>query len=265
MAMTDSEIIRLVEKLRQRYSEYSKKNPTWFNTGAFEERLRMARVNDMNMEAFILAEIANFEKVKEKYEKKKSEKSFSEQVDTIIDEMTARIKKYPEIPFHPKAGLEIRHFYGALSDFTLHYFAGLFMVVEDSAQKDVLIAIEGALNMLAGPRGTLPAKRIEDHLLKLRRRGAPEVEIERDKNEYLKESAFLLHEIMDLCDSLIESRTPGFETPVRMNKLFMDDKRKKRISAVFAGLTGYGVILKVRDYAGQIIEDFRLTAFRKQK
>ena len=30
------------------------------------------------------------------------------------------------------------------------------------------------------------------------------------------------------------------------------------------GLTGYGAVMKVRDYAAGIIEDFRLTAFRRQ-
>ena len=265
MAMTDGEIKQLIEKLKQRYSEYSKKNPTWFNVDAFDERLLMAIKNRMNMEAFILAEIANFEKIKEKYDKKKSEKSFAEQVDRIIDEITARIKKYPEMKFHPKAGLEISHFYGALSEFEQYYFAVLFVLINDKSLKERLIVFEDALNILAAPRGKLPAKKIEDHLLKLRRRGAPEIEIERDKNEYLKESAFLLHEIIDFCDGLIEARNAEWENPLRLNKLFIEDKRKKRISTLFAGLTGYGAIMKVRDYAACIIEDFRLSAFRKQQ
>jgi hypothetical protein len=264
MPMTDGEIKQLIEKLKQRYSEYSKKNPTWFNADSFDERLLMAVKNRMNMEAFILAEIANFEKIKEKYDKKKSEKSFAEQVDRIIDEITARIKKYPEIKFHPKAGLEISHFYGAMSEFEQYYFAVLFVLINDKSLKERLIAFEDSLNILAAPRGKLPAKRIEDHLLKIRRRGAPEIEIEQDKNEYLKESAFLLHEIADFCDGLIEARNAEWENPLRLNKLFIEEKRKKRISTLFAGLTGYGAIMKVRDYATCIIEDFRLAAFKKQ-
>ncbi len=265
MAMTEGEINQLIDKLKKRYAEYSRKNPTWFNADAFNDRLLMAYRNRMNMEAFVLAEIANFEKVKGKYEKKKNEKSFSDQVDKIIDEMTARIKKHPSIQFHPKAGLEITHFYGALSEFELHYFAVLFIVVEDKSLKDRLLAFEGELNKLAAPRGKLPAKRIEDHLMKLRLRNAQELEIERDKNDYLKESAFLLHEIIDFCDGLIEARNPEWENPLRMNKLFVEDNRKKAISTLFTGLTGYGAIMKVRDYASDVIDDFRLTAFRRQQ
>ncbi len=265
MAMTEGEINQLIDKLKKRYAEYSRKNSTWFDVDAFNDRLLMAYRNRMNLEAFILAEISNFEKVRGKYEKKKNEKSFSDQVDRIIEEITARIKKYPAIQFHPKAGLEIAHFYGALSDFELHYLPVLFIVAEDKSLKDRLIAIEQELNNLAAPRGKLPAKRIEDHLMKLRLRNSQELEIERDKNDYLKESAFMLHDIIDFCDGLIEARDPEWENPLRMSKLFVEDKRKKAISAIFAGLTGYGAIMMVRDYASEIIDDFRLTAFRRQR
>lgn len=265
MAMSDDEIDRLIEKLRQKYTEYSAKNPTWFNYDAFQDRLMVAVRNRMNREAFILAEISNFEKVREKYEKKKSEKSFSEQVDRIIDEQTARIKKYPELRFHPRAGLEIAHLYGALSEFAEGYFAALFAVIEDKSLKDRLISFQQALGVLAVPRGSLPSRRIEDHAMMLRRPGVTELELERDKNEYLKESAFLLHDIIDFCDGLIEARNRDWENPLRMNKLFLDDRRKKTITDLFTGLTGYGAIMKVRDYAAAIIEDFRLTAFRRQE
>ncbi|MBN1495968.1 MAG: hypothetical protein JXA07_04310 [Spirochaetes bacterium] len=265
MAMSEGEIRGLIEKLKRRYGEYARKNPTWFSIDAFNERYLMAVRNGMNMEAFILAEIANFEKIKEKYERKKSEKPFSEQVDRIIEELTARIKKYPAVNFHPRAGLEICHFYGALSEFALDYFAALFLLAEDKQLKDRVIAFEGALGALAAPRGSLPAKRIEDHAMLLRRRGVREIDIERDKNEYLKESAFLLHDIVDFCDSLVEARNPAWETPLRFNKLYLDDRRKKRIASLFTGCTGYGAILKIRDRAAAIIEDFRLAAFRKQQ
>ncbi len=264
MAMSDDEIDRLLEKLKQKYADYSAKNPTWFNYDAFRDRLLVAVKNRMNREAFILAEIANFEKVREKYEKKKSEKPFSEQVDRIIDEQTARIKKYPELRFHPRAGFEIAHLYGALAGFARDYFVVLFAVVEDKALKDRLLSFQDKLAVLAVPRGALPSRRIEDHLMKLRLPAIPEIDIERDKNEYLKESAFLLHDIMDFCDGMIDARNPEWETPLRMNKLFLDDRRKNAVTDLFTGLTGYGAIMKVRDYAAGIIEDFRLTAFRRQ-
>ena len=264
MAMSDDEIDLLIEKLKHKYQEYSAKNPTWFNYDAFRDRLLVAVRNRMNREAFILAEIANFEKVREKYEKKKNETSFSDQVDRIIDEQTARIKKYPELRFHPRAGMEIAHLYGALSGFALNYFSVLFAVVEDKELKDRLLSFQDRLGVLAVPRGSLPSRRIEDHLMKLRLPNVQEIDLERDKNEYLKESAFLLHDIIDFCDGMIDARNPEWENPLRMNKLFLEDRRKNRVTDLFTGLTGYGAVMKVRDYAAGIIEDFRLTAFRRQ-
>lgn len=265
MAMTDEELSRLLQKLKQKYEEHSKKNPTWFNREAFEERLATALRNRMNMEAFILAEIANFEKVRERYEKKKGEKPFSERVDRIIGEMQARIEKYPEIRFHPKAGVEISRFYGALSLFCLEYFPALFIVVTEKPLRDRLLAFEASLAPLALPRGGRPARRIEDHIARIGQPGVREIEIERDRSEYLKETAFLLHEIAEFCDGLIDMRDPEWGNPLRFDRLYLEEPRRKRVTALFSGLTGYGAIMKVRDYALGVIGDFRLGAFRRKE
>ncbi len=264
MALTEAEIIRLVDKLKARYEEYSRTNSTWFNREAFDERLAMARANRMNMEGFILAEISNFEKTREKFERKKGAKSFSEKVDRIIEGQLARIKKYPAIAFHPKAGVELTRFYGALSDFTLNVFAILFVISSGKAVKDDIIALDLALRDLAVPRGSRPPRRIEDHAMILGRAGAAEIDIDRDRSDYLKESAFVLHDIVDLCDGLIESRDPEWETPLRFNTLYAEEGRRKKIIKAFSGLTGYGAILEVRERAAAIIEDFRLGAFRRK-
>lgn len=264
MALTDAEINRLIEKLRDRYKEYSLKNATWFNLAAFDERLAMARENRMNMEGFILAEISNFEKTREKYEKKKGAKSFSDRVDRIIEEQLARITKYPAILFHPKAGAEMTHIYGALSEFTNSVFAVMFVIASGKTIRDNIIALDILLKELAVPRGLQLPRRIEDHALVLDRAGTTELDTDRDRSEYLKESAFVLHDIIDLCDGLVETRDPEWENPLRFEKLFIDDARKKKIIAVFTGLTGYGAILAVRERAASIIEDFRLGAFRRK-
>jgi len=48
-----------------------------------------------------------------------------------------------------------------------------------------------------------------------------------------------------------------------MDKLFVEEKKKKRIIEIFSGLTGYGAIMKVQEYVSGIIQDFRLGAFQK--
>jgi hypothetical protein len=265
MRLNRNEIEQLIEKLRSKYSDYaSRYKGKWFDGKAFEERLAMAIENKMNLEGFVLAEIKNFEEISLRYEKKKQEKSFSREVDRIIDEITARIKKYPRIQFHGRAGLEISHFYGGLSDFALNYMPVLRIVLDVHQDKNKLNGFEEVLGELSLPRGGKYPKRIEDHIMVLSRKKTVELDIERDKNNYLRESAFILHQIIDYCDELIQLKIPEWEMPLRFDKLFIERERRSRISEIFKNHTGYGAIIRISERAGEIIGDFRLSSFKKR-
>jgi len=266
MPLNRDEVNELVQKLRDRYKEYSgKHSPKWFDLNAFDERLSAALKGRMGMEGFILAEISAFEKLKDRYEKKKKakENSFSNEVDKIIEQNTARIKKYPQLFFHQKCGLEISYLYGALSFLSTDLFPILRVVISDSRLKNSVNALEDRILFLAEPRGSLHPKRIADHILLLNRNGVREIEIEKDSNDYLKESGFLLHDIIDFCDGIVDSGRDEWNYPVTFQKLFIEDERKKRKIDIFNDLTGYGAVFKIKEYASQVIEDFRLSAFKK--
>ncbi|HOP63996.1 MAG TPA: hypothetical protein PK358_11860 [Spirochaetota bacterium] len=266
MSLKKAEIDELVRKLREKYRDYSEKhNRTWFDIEAFDQRLSHAIRSRMNMEGFILAEISNFEKLKERYDKRKKEKenSFSKEVNRIIEENAARIKKYPAILFHPRCDMEISHFYGALSYLTLDLFPVFWLLTADSSLKNMVNNIEEKLGCLAVKRGDREPSRIADHMLMLNRPGVKEIEVEKDRNDYLKEGAFLLHEVVDFCDSLIEMKNDEWNYPIQFRKLYIEEERRKRVFELYRGMTGYGAILKVKEYASSVIEDFRLNAFRK--
>lgn len=263
MPLSEKEIRVLVEKLRGKYLDSAKKHsPKWFDINAFDDRLSMALRNRMNLEGFILAEITNFEKIREKYEKKKSRKPFSEQVDRIIEANVARIKKYPERKFHNKAGLEISHFYGAGADLSQYFFPIIPYLLKDEPHKSKARGFEESFDFLFAPRGNKHPRRIEDHILLLDRRGVTELEIEKDRNEYLKESAFQLHGLVDFLDGLMQVKNPEWELPIKFDRPFLEGEKKKRVQENFARHTAYGAILKVREAAVSIIEDFRITAFK---
>jgi len=266
MPLNRDEVNELIKKLRERYKEYSlKHSPKWFDLNAFDERLSAAIKSRMNMEGFILAEISNFEKLKERYETKKKmkENTFTKEVDKILEENISRIKKYPQILFHSRCGIEISHLYGALSFLSTDLFPILRVVISDSRLKNSVNSLEDRLLFLAEPRGGLHARRIADHVLLLNRSGIRDIEIEKDSNDYLKESAFLLHDIIDFCDGIIDSGRDEWNYPVTFQKLFIEEERKKRVVDMFQDLTGYGAVFKIKEYASEIIEDFRLTAFKK--
>lgn len=263
MALSQKELEILLEKIRHKYNDYGEKySRKFFDISTFEERLQITLRNRMNLEGFILAEIAAFEKLKEKYEKKKKGDSFSQKVDRIIEDNIARIKKYPPVMFHKKAGVEIMHFYGAVSVFSEYFFPVIWLVVREESHKRKLQQFDDSLNFLAVPRGSKHPKRIEDHVLLLLRKDVREIEIEKDKNRYLAETAGVLFGIEDFCDGLMELRDPEWENPLRFDRLFYEGKKKKKIIENFTNFSSYGALLKVRETAAEIIDDFRLTAFR---
>lgn len=266
MPLNKDEVNELVNKLRDRYKEFAGKySPKWFDLNAFDARLSSALRNRMNMEGFILAEISGFEKLKERYESKKKlkENSFSREVDKIIEENLARVKKYPGIKFHPGCGIEISHLYGALSFLSMELFPILRVVISDSRLKNSVNTMEDRLLFLAEQRGNLHPRRIADHVLLLNRGGVKDIEIEKDSNDYLKECGFFLHDLADFCDGIIDSGRDEWNYPVTFQKLFVEEERRKRIVDIFQDMTGYGAVLKIKEYASDVIEDFRLGAFRK--
>ncbi len=270
MGLSGKEIDLLINKLRERYKESAIEYKTRvFNIDAFEDRFQLALKKRMNLEGFILSEIANYEKIKQKLEEEKHPRksegaASSNQINRIIEENTARIKKYNEIQFHPLAGFEIMHFYGALSEFTLYYFSILRSIITDYENKNKLHKFENCLSDFAVPKSNTHPKRIEDHILLLSRRGAKELEIEKDKNDYLKESAFLLHDIADFAESLITIKNKDWENPLKFDRLYAEGKTKKKILSIFTGMTPYGAILKIKEQAEEILKDFRLESFRRR-
>lgn len=267
MSLSKEEQLGLVDKLRSRYDEYAKKfSPAWFNRPAFEERYRMAIVNDMDIEAFILAEVANFEKIRERYEKKKSEKdSFTKKVDKIIDDNFARIRKYPMMDFHPAAGLEMKYMYGALSNLTQFHTPVFWLIFTDYQRRNKITELEHRFQRYALPRGNRQPSAIEDHILLLNRQGVTDIEAEKARNGYLRECAFLLFDIIAFCESFITNRLSDLDMPVNFDKLMFSPEINEQIKNEYNGLTGYGALLKIKGLCEEILADFRLTAFKPAK
>ncbi len=269
MPLNQRELDKLIEKIRQNYSDYSHKfSSKWFSIEAFESRLRHAVINKMNMEQFLLAEVANLEKIKETYEatQKKSaiKPSFSDKVDEILDDINDLIKKYPGIKFHEKADPELMKFYGAINYFAKNYFLVFWALIKDRNLKDKLMVLESKFFHNAMNYSDKESKRIEDHKLLLNRRDMQEIDAEKDKNDILKDTAFLLHEIINFCDQAIKIRDDSLDMPINLDKIFTSDKQRKEAGEIFVNLSGYGALLKVKELAENIITDFRLGAFKKK-
>ncbi|MFH0976736.1 MAG: hypothetical protein V1874_13210 [Spirochaetota bacterium] len=271
MGLSGKEVDLLINKLKDKYKESAiEYKSRLFNLDAFEDRLQTALRKRMNLEAFILAEITNFEKIKQKLDDEKKgskngENAFSRKVERIMEENTERIKKYSEIQFHPHADLEITYLYGALSEFIIYYFSVLWIIVKDYNNKDILQSLDNRFSDFAVSKSKRHPKKIEDHILLLSRKDVREIDIEKNKNAYLKETAFLLHEVVDFTDKLICIRDKEWDNPLKFDKLYIESSAKKKILAVFSGMTPYGAILKVKEKAEEILQDFRLESFKRKQ
>lgn len=215
----------------------------------------------MNIEAFILAEISNFEKIKNKFEEQKNKVSFSEKVNRIIEENGSKIAKYPENQFHPEADPEITRLYGAVSEFAQYYFRVLRLLDMSHEDKNHLYEIETGLDEVSSADGKAHSKKIKDHILLLSLPDIPLIDIERNRNEYLKECSFILHSAGRFCENLIINKNPFYETPLSFEKKFTEPENINYIKKIFSGNTGYGAILLIKTQAGNIIDDFRIGSF----
>jgi hypothetical protein len=264
MALSKKEIKALIFKLRTRYRDYAERyGSRWFDVEKFEERLRMAEKNKMDMEGFILSEISAFEKLKERYENRKEGPKFSEKVESLVDENRARIVDYPEIEFHPSGDYELTKFYGALAELTRYYLPVFYLILDEAADRSEFSRIEHELERLGLPRGTKPSLRIEEHISVMNRVGAGELEIARSGNSILRDGGLALNDLVAFCDRLLSSRDSRWEVPLRFHQLRISEDRKDRLVENFRDKTGYGAILEVRERAAKILDDFRLMDFRR--
>ena len=95
MGLSEKEIDELIKKLREKIKKSTVEYDTrLFNIEAFEDRYQVALRSRMNLEAFILAEIANYEKIKTQLENERNiqepeQNTFSDKIDRIIEDNTA--------------------------------------------------------------------------------------------------------------------------------------------------------------------------------
>jgi hypothetical protein len=48
----------------------------------------------------------------------------------------------------------------------------------------------------------------------------------------------MLHEVIDFCDSLLQSRNDEWNYPIQFRKLFIEEERRKRVFDNFRDMTG---------------------------
>lgn len=264
MALTGKEIDSLILKIRNQYrenaQEYSEK---WFSLSAFEERLDLALKSKMDMESFLLAEVSNLEKIKERFQEKQKKSQFQSKLDTIAEERHQKIENYPEGEIHPRASEELSRFYGAMGHCFRLYLPALNLVLRGFEEEEQLFRLERELAMIAKPQGKNPPPRIEDHQALLNTPGIPDIEIEKNRNRILMDGAFVLHDLVSMTDRLIAYRHQLWDEPVLLEHSHAEKEDLQEMKELFEGKTGYGIFLDAREFCQDVLDNFRLGAFKR--
>jgi hypothetical protein len=249
--LTSGEISRTVSKILRRYDLYTRRfyKPRHLRD-AFEERYIQALRDRVDISTFLLAEISAIEELIGREEsqlateeRKKASRKGEGFADRVLEEQRRRIARYPQASFHPDAREEVRRLLGALVELERSHWPSLGMALRDTAYSCyslTLTNLETQLRYLASLDSEgIPAGLTRLHVY-LNRFPRDYHAIDREEQEYILKSAFLLHDLAGIVERVCTNYT-NLEEPDRET------------------------LRKVQSYAQEILEDFRLKDFKRRR
>jgi hypothetical protein len=250
--LTPGEISKVVVKIRERYDLYIYK---YFKTRrlklAFEDRYLEALNVGVDVSSFLLAEISAIEELIRREEDKvangiiyRSEPQQGKKqnfADRILEEQRQMILKYEEVDFHLDASEEVRHLLGGMSVLERKYWPSLAFILRDtkySRNSMIMMNLESQLRYLGYIESSRASAGLARYIYHLNSFPRDYRAIDREEQEYILQSAFLLndlHEVLERLDSNLD----------------LDDDKK--------------CLQEITDYVKGLVDDFRLKDLKKQK
>jgi hypothetical protein len=250
--LTPNEISRAVDKIRRRYDEYIYKyfKPRSIKN-AFEDRYIEAIKSSTDISNFLMAEISAVEELIRREEERvgsgqaeePAPESVTERVERIVEENLARMRKYPEVPFHPVASEELRRLLGAMCKLEETHWEVLTTCLRNTAyyrSSLTMLNLEGKLRHLAARGSDGVPSGLSRYLYHANRFPRDYLAIDRQEKEYILESAFLLHDLEEILER-VDANYPQLEEGSRSGL--------REIQAFIQG----------------IIRDFRLKEFKRKQ
>jgi len=250
--LTPNEISRAVEKIRRRYDEYIYKyfKPRTIKN-AFEDRYIEAIKASTDISNFLMAEISAVEELIRREEERvgsghpeePAPESVTERVERMVEENLARMRKYPEVPFHPVASEELRRLLGAMCRLEEKHWEVLTTCLRNTAyyrSSLTMLNLEGKLRHLAARGSDGVPSGLSRYMYHANRFPRNYLAIDREEKEYILESAFLLHDLGEILER-VDANYPQLEEGSRSGL--------REIQAFIQG----------------IIRDFRLKEFKRKQ
>jgi hypothetical protein len=248
--LSPEEISETIAKIRTKYEFYCKhffKPPKIKDE--FERRYRSMLQAGVDVSNFLLAEIEAITELIRKEEDKLSnaappkDKPKMDFADKVIIENLKKIEKYPEVRIHKDSNEEVRKLLGTLNYIYEELLPSLHSVFRDSSVNPNVREvgnIEAELRTFAYMgKGNLP-QRLSRYFTLLSRFPRDYRAMTFEEKEYIRESAFLLHDLVQALDSFFET-TPDLE----------ENSKKQLVDIV--------------TYVKNVIIDFRLKDLKRKE
>jgi hypothetical protein len=250
--LTPNEISRTVDKIRRRYDEYIYKyfKPRSIKY-AFEDRYIEAIKASTDISNFLMAEISAVEELIRREEEKlgsghpeePAAESVTDKVERIVEQNLARMRKYPEVPFHPVASEELRRLLGAMSQLETKHWEVMTTCLRNTAyyrSSLTMLNLEGKLRHLAARGSDGVPSGLSRYMYQANRFPRNYLAIDREEKEYILESAFLLHDLGELLER-VEANYPQLDEGSRNG------------------------LREIQGFIQGIIRDFRLKEFKRRQ
>lgn len=234
--LSNQEMKAALEKLRSQYLEYGERyDRAIFNQDRFEERYLQALRSGLPLASFLAGEVATFQELKQMAEQKyrRLEQGGPGKADLLLQQFQARIRRYPESSFCARADEETRRLVGALAALEQRWgnLIPTVQVLTPGTQAATLAArCEPRVFALLVPRSGGGTRAAEDLARGLQRLSSDEATRNKMKQEFFKETGFLLHLLADLFTTMaavseVDMRTDGYRAAAQAVDEMIDDFR----------------------------------------
>mgnify|MGYP001545971437 CR=1 FL=1 len=252
--LSRKEVDALVNKVRAKFKEYAKKyGENKFNVGKFNARYIDALTLKVDIEHFLYAEITALEQLardidetkKNKLEEIRMRKEIRKQLDDIADAHANKIKSYPDYYFHEKTPYDISKLMGALFLYYKELLPSVIKAVKhlnDIAINNELIRFEHGFDDYCLEKKKGVTAKIQDFALVLDKHSNWGKVYEREEQKFIQDAGVFINAYL------------SFLKRVMKNYIIDTGFENKYLEFFKANI----------DFITKMIEDFRLSAFKKK-
>ncbi|MBN2547228.1 MAG: hypothetical protein JXB50_15605 [Spirochaetes bacterium] len=271
--LNDEEIKITVNKIREKYRKIILDfNRTNAILEAFEDRYIRILKSHIDVSVFLLAEIEAVEEIywnEEKKMKDKNERLAAKRrmrkkesyADKVMEENLKKIAKYDRVSICNNADEEIERLMGGVRDLINNYWPAVTVVLKHTPESSIKNNFNEFYHKLVlnyDYRGEVPVTKSYKYALQTIPVNNKKIEFER--YYIIKETAFLLNDILSLFSDIIKNKNEILTD----KKINVNIELDNLLKLHFDGLTHKEAIHKVHDYIKNIIADFRIRDIKRE-